>query len=111
MHNIHILALRQYRPHALSGRVHGSSCSQGLKARAVLCSPFGRLEHAREMSKLQEPPLGADRTEVFLPLEDLFTDQVRTSTMRFTALKLNSLRDLLLEELRDLYSAETQLVD
>src|ERR1700738_3625622 len=30
--------------------------------------------------------------------------------MRFTALKLNSLRDLLVEELRDLYSAETQLV-
>lgn len=30
--------------------------------------------------------------------------------MRFTALKLNSLRDLLIEELRDLYSAETQLV-
>jgi ferritin-like metal-binding protein YciE len=31
--------------------------------------------------------------------------------MRFTSLKLNSLRDLLLEELRDLYSAENQLVD
>jgi ferritin-like metal-binding protein YciE len=31
--------------------------------------------------------------------------------MRFTSLKLNSLRDLLLEELRDLYSAETQLVE
>ena len=31
--------------------------------------------------------------------------------MRFTALKLNSLRDLLFEELRDLYSAETQLID
>jgi hypothetical protein len=31
--------------------------------------------------------------------------------MRFTALKLNSLRDLFVEELRDLYSAETQLVD
>src|SRR5690349_10610655 len=31
--------------------------------------------------------------------------------MRFTSLKLNSLRDLFLEELRDLYSAETQLVD
>ena len=31
--------------------------------------------------------------------------------MRFTALKLNSLRDLLVEELRDLYNAETQLVD
>jgi ferritin-like metal-binding protein YciE len=31
--------------------------------------------------------------------------------MRFTALKLNSLRDLLVEQLRDLYSAETQLVD
>lgn len=31
--------------------------------------------------------------------------------MRFTTLKLDSLRDLLLEELRDLYSAETQLVD
>jgi ferritin-like metal-binding protein YciE len=31
--------------------------------------------------------------------------------MRFTALKLNSLRDLLLEELRDLHNAETQLVD
>ena len=31
--------------------------------------------------------------------------------MRFTALQLNSLRDLLIEELRDLYSAETQLVD
>ena len=30
--------------------------------------------------------------------------------MRFTALKLNSLRDLLIEELRDLYSAEKQLV-
>jgi len=29
--------------------------------------------------------------------------------MRFTALKLNSLRDLLIEELRDLYNAETQL--
>ena len=32
-------------------------------------------------------------------------------TMRFTALKLDSLRDLLIEELRDLYSAETQLLD
>jgi ferritin-like metal-binding protein YciE len=31
--------------------------------------------------------------------------------MRFTALKLDSLRDLLLEELRDLYNAETQLLD
>ena len=31
--------------------------------------------------------------------------------MRFTALKLNSLRDLFIEELRDLYSAETQLMD
>src|SRR5260370_36448526 len=31
--------------------------------------------------------------------------------MRFTALKLNSMRDLLVEELRDLYNAETQLVD
>jgi ferritin-like metal-binding protein YciE len=31
--------------------------------------------------------------------------------MRFTTLKLESLRDLLLEELHDLYSAETQLVD
>ena len=31
--------------------------------------------------------------------------------MRFTALKLNSLRDLFVEELRDLYSAETQLLD
>jgi ferritin-like metal-binding protein YciE len=30
--------------------------------------------------------------------------------MRFTSLKLNSLRDLYLEELRDLYSAETQLI-
>jgi ferritin-like metal-binding protein YciE len=31
--------------------------------------------------------------------------------MRFSALKLASLRDLLIEELRDLYNAETQLVD
>jgi len=31
--------------------------------------------------------------------------------MRFTALKLDSLRDLLIEELRDLYNAENQLVD
>jgi ferritin-like metal-binding protein YciE len=31
--------------------------------------------------------------------------------MRFTSLKLDSLRDLLIEQLRDLYSAETQLVD
>jgi ferritin-like metal-binding protein YciE len=31
--------------------------------------------------------------------------------MRFTTLKLDSLRDLLVEELRDLYSAETQLLD
>jgi ferritin-like metal-binding protein YciE len=30
--------------------------------------------------------------------------------MKLTSLKLNSLRDLFLEELRDLYSAETQLV-
>lgn len=30
--------------------------------------------------------------------------------MRFTSLKLNSLRDLYIEELRDLYSAENQLV-
>ena len=30
--------------------------------------------------------------------------------MRFTSIKLNSLRDLYLEELRDLYSAENQLV-
>jgi len=32
-------------------------------------------------------------------------------TMRFTTLKLDSLRDLLVEELCDLYSAETQLLD
>jgi len=31
--------------------------------------------------------------------------------MRFTSLKLDSLRDLLVEQLRDLYSAETQLVE
>ena len=31
--------------------------------------------------------------------------------MRFTTLKLDSLRDLLLEELSDLHSAETQLLD
>jgi ferritin-like metal-binding protein YciE len=31
--------------------------------------------------------------------------------MRFTALKLDSLRDLLIEELRDLYNAENQLVE
>ena len=31
--------------------------------------------------------------------------------MRFTALKLDSLRELMVEELRDLYSAETQLLD
>jgi ferritin-like metal-binding protein YciE len=31
--------------------------------------------------------------------------------MRVSFLKLNSARDLLLEELRDLYSAENQLVD
>jgi ferritin-like metal-binding protein YciE len=31
--------------------------------------------------------------------------------MRLTSLKLNSLRDLLLEELRDLYNAEQQLID
>jgi len=31
--------------------------------------------------------------------------------MRFTALRLESLRDLFIEELRDLYSAETQLLD
>jgi ferritin-like metal-binding protein YciE len=31
--------------------------------------------------------------------------------MRFSSLKLNSLRDLFLEELRDLYNAEQQLVD
>src|SRR3981189_2322175 len=31
--------------------------------------------------------------------------------MRFTSLKLNSLRDLLMEELRDLYNAETQLTE
>jgi ferritin-like metal-binding protein YciE len=31
--------------------------------------------------------------------------------MRFTSLKLNSLRDLLLEELRNLYNAEQQLVE
>jgi ferritin-like metal-binding protein YciE len=31
--------------------------------------------------------------------------------MRFSAMKLDSLRDLLLEELRDLYNAETQLLD
>jgi ferritin-like metal-binding protein YciE len=30
--------------------------------------------------------------------------------MRFTSLKLNSLRDLFIEELRDLYSAENQLI-
>src|ERR1700752_3225938 len=36
---------------------------------------------------------------------------MRTYCMRFTSLKLNSLRDLFIEELRDLYSAETQLVD
>jgi ferritin-like metal-binding protein YciE len=31
--------------------------------------------------------------------------------MRFTSLRLNSLRDLFIEELRDLYSAEKQLVE
>jgi hypothetical protein len=31
--------------------------------------------------------------------------------MRFTSLKLDSLRDLLVEQLRDLSSAETQLVE
>jgi ferritin-like metal-binding protein YciE len=31
--------------------------------------------------------------------------------MRFTSLKLSSLRDLLLEELRDLYNAEQQLIE
>ena len=31
--------------------------------------------------------------------------------MRFTSLKLNSLRDLLMEELRDLYNAEIQLTE
>jgi ferritin-like metal-binding protein YciE len=31
--------------------------------------------------------------------------------MRFTSLKLNSLRDLLVEELRDLYNAEIQLTE
>ncbi len=31
--------------------------------------------------------------------------------MRFTSIKLNSLRDLLLEELRDLYNAEQQLIE
>src|SRR6516162_11270751 len=31
--------------------------------------------------------------------------------MRFTSLRLDSLRDLLVEQLRDLYSAETQLVE
>jgi ferritin-like metal-binding protein YciE len=31
--------------------------------------------------------------------------------MKLTSLKLNSLRDLFIEELRDLYSAETQLVE
>jgi ferritin-like metal-binding protein YciE len=31
--------------------------------------------------------------------------------MRFTALKLDSLRDLLIEELRDLYNAERQLLE
>ena len=35
----------------------------------------------------------------------------KLETMRFTTLKLDSLRDLLVEELRDLYSAETQLLD
>jgi ferritin-like metal-binding protein YciE len=30
--------------------------------------------------------------------------------MRLTGLKLNSLRDLLIEQLRDLYDAETQLI-
>jgi ferritin-like metal-binding protein YciE len=34
-----------------------------------------------------------------------------SESMRFTTLKLDSLRDLLVEELRDLYSAETQLLD
>ncbi|MBV9673682.1 MAG: ferritin-like domain-containing protein [Verrucomicrobia bacterium] len=31
--------------------------------------------------------------------------------MRFTSLKLDSLRDLFIEELRDLYSAESQLIE
>ena len=35
----------------------------------------------------------------------------RTKSMKTTSLKLESLRDLLLEELRDLYNAEKQLVD
>ena len=53
-------------------------------------------------------------TAIFLPcgLEHPFHLQKRNiSTMRFTALKLNSLRDQFIEELRDLYSAETQLVN
>jgi ferritin-like metal-binding protein YciE len=54
----------------------------------------------------------------FAPLSrsERFRDPFRWSaanqqTMRFTALKLNSLRDLLVEELRDLYNAENQLVE
>jgi ferritin-like metal-binding protein YciE len=40
----------------------------------------------------------------------LWSPDANSLAMRFTALKLNSLRDLLIEELRDLYSAEKQLV-
>ncbi len=48
-----------------------------------------------------------------LPLvNSLPTPAVRNpDTMKLTSLKLNSLRDLFIEELRDLYSAETQLVE
>jgi ferritin-like metal-binding protein YciE len=43
--------------------------------------------------------------------QNLFPAGSEPDCMRFTSLKLNSLRDLLVEELRDLHDAERQLID
>jgi len=58
--------------------------------------PFLRLKNAVRSKPTQQPNQGPAANH---------------STMRFTSLKLDSVRDLLLEELKDLYSAETQLVE
>jgi ferritin-like metal-binding protein YciE len=60
------------------------------------------------------PPWLFPCLSIFLPgglRKPLSRSKANVLAMRFTTLKLNSLRDLFIEELRDLYSAETQLVD
>lgn len=62
----------------------------------------------------ESPDLGLGKKAVpaeFARVHSLAEGIIRNPiTMRLTSLKLNSLRDLFIEELRDLYSAENQLI-